>query len=800
MSARELAADPLADDVAPAPPPSRTSRVLGLLSRMNRPVEYGSPTRPVRELLNRRTLLDLVVLLALVTVGIFSIFHLGNLRVPYVYNGDAVGYGSTIRTLLDTGWVQHTPRLGAPFGQDMYDMPLGGDNANYFLMKIMTIFTKDWGLLLNLFYLAGFYLNATSAWFCARLLGCSRLTAICLALLYDFVQFHFWRYPHTLLANYFILPIAVVLAVRAAHGRSYDLRDRSRLLPSLGTFLAAVAAGSFGGYWAIFAAITIGFMCAATAVTMRSFRPALHGVMVSGTVLVALLVNELQSLIYQSDNGPNPLVAQRSASEQDRYGLRLIQLITPTPGGRFDHGALGRITTDLFAGYPTESSEALGMVSAGVFAAMLIWIVIRLFGSSGQGLAPVSAAAVAAAPASLPAGANTEASGDAAQARTEDAAAAAAEEPVTITPQLLAMTSLFWVLLASTGGLEWLIWLGGFHEIRGWGRASILILFMTLAWGGLILSRWQARRSPNWSRRRRIGVSLVIAAVVLFGFLEESPSRFPSGYTQTTASYRSDKSFFAQLESQLPPDTMVFNLPIRRYPEEPATVRSGDYAMLVPFIDTRTLRFSYGGMKGRQSEWQQWLLGTNPSPDQLVQAAAAAGFRAVLIDTFGYRDNGVALSAALRGLLGQPPMTSSDGRWVAFSLASWLTTHPASAALHDLLLKTPLLVYGTCGQSSTDRVCPQSGPLMITTPIATTDQPVTLSVTAPRGPATFSVEQHGSWTTYQIGPTPTQIQLSAGSKTYTDLSFRTTAPASTTTSPSLKLSQIRPTLFPAAAG
>lgn len=758
MSAREVAADDVAQtDDTPAPPPTLRVRAAALIRRANPPVDYGPPTRPLREFRNRRTLLDLVLLLLLVTIGLVSFLQLGHLRVPYVYNGDALSYGANIRNLVEGRWVQHTPRLGAPFGQDMYDMPIGGDNGNYLLLKLMTVGSKDWGLLLNLFYLAGFYLSAVSAWFCARLLGCSRLTAIGVALLFDFAQYHFWRYGHTMLANYFVVPIAVVLAVRAAHGYSYDLRGRlrSRLLPSLGTLLACIAVGSFGAYYAVFAAITVAFMGGAAAVSGRSLRPLLHGAMVSATVMVVLVVNEAQSLLYQSRNGVDQLVAQRQSIEQDRYGLRLIQLLSPTPGGHFDHGPLRR-ATQLFvdSGYPTEASEALGLVAAITFALMLVWIVIRLFGSGGG------------------------------------AAGTPATKPPGVTLQLLALTSTFWVLLATAGGLDWFIWLVGFHEIRSWGRASILILFMTLVWGARLLSQWRSRRETDWSRRRRVGVSAAIAVVVLLGVLEETPrSRFPNGYGQTVANYQSDKDFFTQLDRQLPAETMVFNLPIRRYPEEPPTVRSVDYELLIPFLDTSTLRFSYGGMKGRQSEWQQWLLRAQPQPAELVQAVAAVGFRAVLVDTYGYADNGVSLIRSLQALLGEAPLSSRDHRWVAFPLADWIAAHPPSTALRDQLLTTPLVVAGACGLPN---ACPSRGGLMVTTPTPTTDRPLTISVTSTRGPGTFTV---GS-TTYRIGPQPTLIQLSAGSQTYTNFSYDSSTPTPSGAASGLQINQVLPSLIP----
>ena len=39
----------------------------------------------------------------------------------------------------------------------MYDFPLGGDNFWWLVMRVMALFTSDWALLVNLFYLLGFF-------------------------------------------------------------------------------------------------------------------------------------------------------------------------------------------------------------------------------------------------------------------------------------------------------------------------------------------------------------------------------------------------------------------------------------------------------------------------------------------------------------------------------------------------------------------------------------------------------------------------------------------------------------------
>ena len=58
----------------------------------------------------------------------------------------------------------------------------------------------------------------------------------------------------------------------------------------------------------------------------------------------------------------------------------------------------------------------------------------------------------------------------------------------------------------------------------------------------------------------------------------------------------------------------------------------------VSFLHTRSVRWSYGAMKGRPADWAAELVGV-PVAD-LVSRLAAAGFDGVYVDRFGYADDG----------------------------------------------------------------------------------------------------------------------------------------------------------------
>ena len=65
-----------------------------------------------------------------------------------------------VRTMSLHGGYGFSPQLGAPFGQELYDFPLGGDRLHLVGDAVLTIFTDDPIVVVNLYYAIGFILIA----------------------------------------------------------------------------------------------------------------------------------------------------------------------------------------------------------------------------------------------------------------------------------------------------------------------------------------------------------------------------------------------------------------------------------------------------------------------------------------------------------------------------------------------------------------------------------------------------------------------------------------------------------------
>ena len=68
------------------------------------------------------------ILCALILCFLLKLWR-ADLRVPLHYNGDALIHTMFIKGIVENGWYWQNPRLGAPGGLQMYDIPAVDNSA-----------------------------------------------------------------------------------------------------------------------------------------------------------------------------------------------------------------------------------------------------------------------------------------------------------------------------------------------------------------------------------------------------------------------------------------------------------------------------------------------------------------------------------------------------------------------------------------------------------------------------------------------------------------------------------------------
>jgi len=157
---------------------------------------------------------------------------------------------------------------------------------------------------------------------------------------------------------------------------------------------------------------------------------------------------------------------------------------------------------------------------------------------------------------------------------------------------------------------------------------------------------------------------LGIAGLLIFGLWDQS-ARFQQ--TPIANAFLRDRQFFRRVEAALPPHSSVYQLPYRPYPEAGPMHLMKDYDHFRGYLHADSLRWSYGGMKGRQGDLWLRTLNDRPLAEQ-ISLVAKSGFGAIYLDRHAYQDRGAPIEKILRETLGQPIATSADDSMVVFRM------------------------------------------------------------------------------------------------------------------------------------
>jgi phosphoglycerol transferase len=491
-----------------------------------------------------------------------------------------------------------------------------------------------------------------------RRLRFSWALAFLVAIAYTFLPYHFWHeQDHLFRSTYYSAPLACLLLLWALSWRTTFLKDPDSDAPwrsnlRRGNVIAAVAlAIVVGTTETMTTAFTMTLLVASAAVAAirwREPRRLLVGGGLAALIMASFLVVSSPVLLYWAENGGNSVALDRQPAESELYGLKISRMLLPEPGHRID--ALSELGAKAQQGtlIVSEPGQALGLLGAvGFLTAVLTILLHGLRRRGARDLRPVDDRGALRDHASL----------------------------------LVVLAVLFAVI----GGGSVLLSLIGFSQVRTWNRTVAIIAFLSL-----VLTCTWIERGQGWLRRRRPGLRpalvgvlpLALLPLALFDgqhpFPENSTFKSLSSYEESELQWVSDERFVADIESALPDGAAVFQFPVLPHPEGGAQGSMRPYDHLRGYIhDDGTLRWSYGGMKGRpESTWQERV------PDDPVVALPALlgmGFQGLWIDSHAYGTGIGGLDTRLTEEIGAPPLISGNGRLRFWDLRAYRDSLERSA-------------------------------------------------------------------------------------------------------------------------
>ncbi len=552
-----------------------------------------------------------------------------DLRMPLVYVGDALCVQLWVRGVIENGWYLRNESVGAPFGLDMHDFTLV-DSLFLMIVKMLSFIFKEPILSLNIYYLLTYPLSAVTALFVFRRFGMPRAPAIVASLLFAFLPYHLNRgVSHLFLASYFLVPLVVMICLRLYTDGEVLFRDRAgggegrgvRVRRGLGSVAVCLLVGCGGVYYAVFSCYLLLVAGVGGSLSRRKAYPFWSAGILITLIGLGVLGNLAPKVVYVLRHGPNPEAVVRNWTHTEVLGLRMAELLLPVSGHRVR--PLARLREQYDQAQPPMAQEnrssAMGAVGSLGFL-ILVGGLLALGGSRAP---------------RLRAG--------------------------------LVLLNIAAVLLGMAGGFGPLLGFAVTPMIRGYNRISVFIAFFSLFAVVLVLARLVglARTSGH-----RLLVNAGLGILLLVAYLDQSAPAFVPRYDEIRREFANDAEFVRRAEGVLPSGAMVFQLPFTEFPEGMPAGGIRPYDQLRPYIHSRSLRWSFGAMKGRYGAFWNSHVAEQPA-GEMVRTLALGGFGGILIDRAGYVDRGAALEAELTRQLGVRPLVSLDQRYGLFNLTPY---------------------------------------------------------------------------------------------------------------------------------
>ncbi len=556
---------------------------------------------------------------ALCVLAVASILMSGSvfpmLSTPFLYAGDSIFHSWLTQRVME-GWFFENPRSGFPFGSQFLDFP-GSDFANHLVLKFLGLISGTFQGAMNLYFLMGFFVTFIFSYLALRKFGLTIIFALTGAFIFDFLPFHFLRLGHIFYTWYFVVPIFFSLGFFCFNYTNEKSLLRIQFRKFALLFISLIFIASFGVYNSLYGVIVLCVSGVAGAIAHKNLKPLWMATACVVMLAAGVVLNLVPNIDHRNTNGTNTEVAQRSPSESEIYGLKLMQLIIP----RTDHRSerLSDISRNYNQTTPLVNENAtasIGVIGVIGLAVLLVVMVIRLAGAGGDDRL-----------------------------------------------SLFALFVLILFLFGTIGGFGSLFSYIVSPAIRGWNRISIFIGFGAIT-AFLIVLQAIIQHYFNHQRSKTI-LKVVGPVLILFAFYDQTTPACSSCIEQTRRNFEHDRTFVQAIEKQLSPGAAVYQLPYMPFPEVPPQHQLPDYGLMVGFLHSKALNWSYGGTKGRPGDLFFRSLSNEPIERQ-IEVIKKLGFSGVYIDRRGYQDNGKNIVAQITAELGYGPSVEHETHKLVF--------------------------------------------------------------------------------------------------------------------------------------
>lgn len=541
----------------------------------------------------------ILLVIAAIALSEYYFFQLWRLdwQVPMLYGGDGIYWvGQVQRSYGDL-----TASLGWPFYQPPSPYEPNYDLIYDLFVAFVGLFTKDTGVVFNLYVLVIPFANALAGYAVFRMTGMRRWLAFAFGVTFGLCPYVQQRLAgHMMLAAVEFVPFSVLLCFWCAEDPAFGRPGKGFLRNPRNWLALAFAWGIANNGAAYYPYFTCFFLCVTALCLILRDRRLSAGTPCFLTIgeIVLWMIPDFFPMVLGMIAGVGSTLTNgvyRSPIGADIYSLRISSLLLSPNGYGWDKLArwfqryFHLLATDEGPMYNENAYGYLGIVGVIAFLALLALLFRNHDWRAGREAVP----------------------------RLSDRL------------WLLGRLNVAALLLASIASFGGLI--GIFLRfIRGYNRISPYIAFFALLAAGL-WAEWFLR---NHRGRGEALFTAVLAVVLAYSYWEQQ-GLFNPKYEEVQTTWYQDAAFMEEVEQAAGEDAVVFQLPYMKNFENGSLNNMWDYTLLRGPLHSDTLRFSYGAGYGTEND--VWYKETSElEPEAMVAELRAQGVAGIYLDLDGY--------------------------------------------------------------------------------------------------------------------------------------------------------------------
>ena len=525
------------------------------------------------------------VLQAVVSIGIiFYSLKLWkyDIKVPLNYWGDTIYQLLAIKSIIQNGWTFNIPQLSAPYSLSLVSFPVNA-SSDWLIIKILSLFTHEAGLILNIFWMLTFVLTGWTTMFAMEQLKISKTLAFIGGIVYAFLPYAVERNVGHLNLVYYLIPVVSLFVIKIS-----DIQDEKQSSISKKILLAGCAGCFFQGFnYVYYSFFSVGIFIYAFLLNQCKKISVKYSA-VAIAILITTTVANLVPSIYSWNVGGKPDIGYKHAAEAEIYGAKIRKMLAPSP-----LNPLSLLSNwgkkDAEAGFPHENENTT--VRQGIYCA--IGFILLICVSIGV-------------------------------LKTESNLI-----------RTLAYLNLTTLLVITVGGLGAIFNLLVLPDIRCYNRFSVFISFFSL----VAISKFIDDLVNKAAKNFRKNIIVVVICLAFFSLYDQTTSFIYLLNRQdgdTTAAYE-ERDIVTTIEKNYPNAKNVFQFPTIGFPILETYNRMESYDHLRPHLWSTRLNWSSPSFSSRHRLWQEKI--NKISGKNLLDYLVFSNFDLVWVDRYAYQDN-----------------------------------------------------------------------------------------------------------------------------------------------------------------